>query len=116
LKPAEHYIINQPSHYRDILLSIVDVMKQTLPEATLEYKWGIPYFYYKRKPFCYLNASHKKQYVDVGFAKGFQLQNHLDHLIVDNGRNTIKSLRYISIESININVLTQVILEAEKLY
>lgn len=108
--------MDQPPHYRGILLCIIDVVKQTLPEATLEYKWGIPYFYYKRKPFCYLNASHKKQYVDVGFAKGFQLQNHLDHLIADNGRNTIKSLRYISIESININVLTQVILEAEKLY
>lgn len=63
-----------------------------------------------------MNASHKKQYVDVGFAKGFQLQNHLDHLIEDNGRNTIKSLRYYTLESIDIKVLTQVILEAEKLY
>ena len=63
-----------------------------------------------------MNASHKKQYVDVGFAKGFQLQNHLDHLIADNGRNTIKSLRYYSLESIDIKVLTQVILEAATLY
>lgn len=99
-----------------MLLCIIDVVKQSLPEAVLEYKWGIPYFYYKKKPFCYLNASHKKQYVDVGFAKGFQLQNHLTHLIADNGRNTIKSLRYTSLESIDIEVLTQVILEAKKLY
>lgn len=91
-------------------------MKQTLPEATLEYKWGIPYFYYKRKPFCYLNASHKKQFVDVGFAKGFRLHNNSQHLVADNGRNTVKSLRYTSLESIDIKVLTQVILEAATFY
>jgi phosphoserine aminotransferase len=54
--------------------------------------------------------------VDVGFAKGFQLKHHLEYLIADNGRNTIKSLRYTSMENIDVEVLTQVIKEAEKLY
>jgi hypothetical protein len=116
LKPAEQYILNQPPHYRDMLLCLVDVMKQTLPEATLEYKWAIPYFYYRKQPFCYLNVSHKKQFVDVGFAKGFQLKNHTKQLIADNGRNTVKSLRYTSIESIDIEVLIAVITEAATLY
>jgi hypothetical protein len=116
VKPTDRYLLNQPQHYRDILLCIVDVVQHTLPEATLEYKWGIPYFYYKKKPFCYLNASHKKQFVDVGFAKGFQLQNYSNHLVADNGRNTIKSLRYTALESIDIDVLRAVIQEAEKLY
>lgn len=99
-----------------MLLCLVDVMKQTLPEATLEYKWAIPYFYYRKQPFCYLNVSHKKQFVDVGFAKGFQLKNHTKQLIADNGRNTVKSLRYTSIESIDIEVLIAVITEAATLY
>lgn len=116
MKPTELYLLNQPEKYRDILLHIVAVVEHTLPEATLEYKWGIPYFYYKKKPFCYLNASHKKQFVDVGFAKGFQLRNHLTDLIADNGRNTIKSLRYYSLENINQQVLVEVIQEAKTLY
>ncbi|WP_395634357.1 DUF1801 domain-containing protein [Flavobacterium sp.] len=116
MKPAEQYILNQPPHYRDILLSIIDVMKQTLPEATLEYKWAIPYFYYRNQPFCYLNASHKKQFVDVGFAKGFQLQNNLHHLVADNGRNTVKSLRYTSLDAMDVEVLIAVIKEAATLY
>ena len=116
MKPTALYILQQPEKYRDILLHIIAVIEQTLPEATLEYKWGIPYFYYKKKPFCYLNASHKHEFVDVGFAKGFQLKSYQEHLIADKGRNTIKSLRYFSIEMIDNAVLIAVIQEAKKLY
>ncbi len=116
MKPTELYILNQPEKYRDILLHIIAVVEHTLPEATLEYKWGIPYFYYKKKPFCYLNASHKHRFVDVGFAKGFQLKNQQNHLIANNGRNTIKSLRYYSLEKINNEILVDVIQEAKTLY
>lgn len=116
MKPTELYILKQPQKYRDILLHIIAVVEHTLPEVTLEYKWGIPYFYYKKKPLCYLNASHKHQFVDVGFAKGFQLKNNQEHLIADNGRNTIKSLRYRSLDSIDNDVLVSVLQEVQKLY
>lgn len=116
MKPTELYILNQPEKYRDILLHIIAVVEHTLPEATLEYKWGIPYFYYKKKPFCYLNASHKNQFVDLGFAKGFQLKNQQQQLIADNSRNTIKSLRYYALETIDNNILVEVIEEAKTLY
>lgn len=116
MKPTELYILNQPQKYRDILLHIIAVVEHTLPEITLEYKWGIPYFYYNKKPFCYLNASHKHQFVDVGFARGFKLKNYQEHLIADNGRNTIKSLRYHSLDKIDNEVLVEVIKEAKHLY
>ena len=116
MKPADIYILNQPENYRNILFHIIAVVENTLPEVTLEYKWRIPYFYYKKKPLCYLNASHKHGFVDVGIAKGFQLKNNLKHLISDNGRNTIKSLRYFSLEEIDNQILIAVIEEAKSLY
>lgn len=116
MKPTDLYILNQPEPFRSILLHVVAVIEMQLPEVTLEYKWTVPYFYYKKKPFCYLNASHKHQFVDVGFAKGFHLKNNLEHLIADNGRNTVKSLRYKSLEEVNNDILILVILEASKLY
>lgn len=116
LKPTELYILNQPEKYRNILLHIIAVVEHTLPEVTLEYKWGIPYFYYKKKPFCYLNASHKHQFVDVGFAKGFQLKNNQEYLVADKGRNTIKSLRYSTLEKIDNAILISVIEESKTLY
>lgn len=116
MKPVGLYILNQPEHFRLILLHIIVVVKNTLPEVTLEYKWKIPYFYYKKKPFCYVNADHKHQFVDVGFAKGFYLKNNLHYLIADNDRNTVKSLRYKSSEVIDNEVLISVIREASKLF
>lgn len=116
MKPADLYILNQPDKYRDILLHIVSVIENTIPEVTLEYKWTVPYFYYKKKPLCYLNASHKHHFVDVGFAKGFQLKQNQQHLIADNGRNTVKSLRYYSLDEVDNEVLISVLKEAIILY
>jgi hypothetical protein len=116
VKPADLYLLNQPEPYRSMLLHIIAVIENTLPQVTLEYKWMVPYFYYKNKPFCYLNASHKHQFVDVGFAKGFHLKNNLEYLIADNGRNTVKSLRYKSLVAIDNKVLISVIGEAVSLY
>ena len=47
----------------------------------------MPYFYYKKRPLCYLNASQKYGFVDVGFAKGFQLKNNLDYLIAEDNKH-----------------------------
>ena len=116
MKPADLYILNQPENYRNILFHIIAVVENTLPEVTLEYKWRIPYFYYKKKPFCFLNVSQKRGYVDVAFNKGFQLKDNLDSLIAGDARNTFKSLRYFSLEEINNDVLISVIEEAKSLY
>lgn len=116
MKPADLYLLNQPDKYRDILLHIVSVIENTIPEVTLEYKWTVPYFYYKKKPFCYLNASHKHHFVDIGFAKGFQLKQNQQHLVADNGRNTVKSLRYYSLDEVDNEVLISVLKEVISLY
>jgi hypothetical protein len=114
MKPVDVYILNQPENYRSILLHLIAVVEHNLPEATLEYKWKIPFFYYKRKPFCFLNASHKGGYVDIAFSKGYQLKNNLDALIGEK-RNTYKSLRYFSLAEIDNETLASVIQEAKSL-
>lgn len=99
-----------------MLLHIIIIVEKAIPESTLEYKWTVPYFYYKKKPFCYLNANQKLGFIDVGFAKGFQLKTNQDSLVADNGRNTIKSLRYFSLDEIDNSILISVIKEAKLLY
>ena len=115
MKPQDVYILNQPENYRDMLLHIISVVEQTIPEVTLEYKWKIPFFYYKKRPFCFLNVSHKKKYVDVAFSKGFQLKVNLNFLMAGDGRTTYKSLRYTSLEEIDNAILIAVLNEAKHL-
>lgn len=116
MKPQDLYILNQPEKYRDILFHVVAVVEQVVPEATLEYKWKIPFFYLGKKPFCYLNASHKKQFVDVAFMKGFELKKNQQHLVADNGRSIVKSLRYSNLEEIDNEILISVLKEALLFY
>ena len=110
MKPTDLYILNQPENYRNILFHIIAVIQNTIPDVTLEYKWTVPYFYYKKKPLCYLNASHNH-----AFPRGFQLKNNQEHLIADKGRNTIKSLRYYSLTGIDNDILISVLEEAKSL-
>jgi hypothetical protein len=111
MKPTETYILSQPKKYQAMMLHVLSVMEQELSQSELLFKWGIPYVYYKKKPFCYLAPNHKKGYLDVGFAKGFELKRNQEVLVAEN-RNTVKSLRYFSIESIDNKVLIDVIKEA----
>lgn len=115
MKPTETYILSQPEKYQAMMLHVLAVLEQELSEYELLFKWGIPYLYYKKKPFCYLAPNHKKGYLDVGFAKGFEMKRNQEVLVAEN-RNTVKSLRYFSIESINNVVLIDVIKEAALLY
>lgn len=115
MKPTEDYILRQPEQYQIMMLHVISVIEKELITFELLFKWGIPYIYYKKKPFCYLAPNHKKGFLDVGFAKGFQLRRNQD-VLVDENRNTVKSLRYFAIEQIDNTVLLDVVNEAKLLY
>jgi hypothetical protein len=115
MRCTDEYIFRQPKHHQSILLHLISVFEREIPALELMFKWGIPYFYYRKKPFCYLAPNHKKRFVDLGFARGFQLKRNQDCLVSEK-RNTVKSLRYFSLESINNAVLEDVIQEARSLY
>jgi len=115
MKIIDEYILRQPEKYQSILLHLIAVFNRELPGVELMFKWGIPYFYYKKRTFCYLAPNHKKGFVDAGFARGFQLLNNQEYLVGEN-RNTVKSLRYFNLEEIDNAVLLSVIEEAKTLY
>lgn len=113
MNPAETYILKHPEPFRSIMLHLQGLVQSTVPEAVLLFKWRIPYFYLKgKKPLVYLHVS--RNYVDLGFAKGFQLQQHQEVLIGEK-RNTIKSLRYYTLEDIDEDVVKELLVEAKNL-
>lgn len=114
MKPAEAYILNQPEPFKSILLHLQILIKTSFPEVDLQFKWKIPFYYLDNKPFCYLNPSKKKGYVDVAFWVAAHLTKH-NELLISEGRKVIKSLRYKSIEDIDEEVLLTVLEEAHQL-
>ncbi|WP_299009041.1 DUF1801 domain-containing protein [uncultured Tenacibaculum sp.] len=113
MKPAEEYILKQPEPFKSVLLHLQVLIEGNFQNLELKYKWKIPVYYMNGKQLCYMNASYKKGFVDVGFwAKGI-LQD-FDAFLVSEGRAVVKSLRYSSIEEINEEILLQVIGEVAK--
>ncbi len=110
MKPAEEYILLQPEPYRSVLLHLQAVIELALPELQLLYKYKIPFYYLGKKPFLYLNASHKKQFVDVAFFRGYDLTLHQDQL-KGEGRTQVKSLQYKSLAEIDNTVLVDLLHE-----
>ncbi len=110
MNPAERYILEQEEPFRSILLHVQYVIEKTLPSAQMLYKYKIPFYYLDGKqPFCYLNQT--KGYVDIGFWHATHLTLHMEHLVSEK-RKHMKSLRYFSLEDIDEQVLTDILLEA----
>lgn len=115
MNPAEDYILNQPEPFRSMLMHLQSLIEYIIPEADLKYKYKIPFYYFNGKPLCFIAASIKKQYVDVGFWKGNQIQIHKEHHVIEN-RKMMISLRYKTLEEIDDTVFIDVIKEAKGLY
>ncbi len=111
MKPAEAYILNKEEPFKSILIQLQMIIEYSFPEVDLQFKWKLPFYYLKENPFCYLNASTKKGYVDVGFWASAHLEQYNEYLIAD-GRKVVKSLRYFSVEDINQEILISVLFEA----
>ena len=110
MNPAEEYIYNQPEPYRSILMHVQVIIAHTIPEVELKYKWRIPCFYVGKRPICYLNASHKKEFVDVAFWQSTYITKYTEHLVSEK-RKVVKSLRYKTLEDINDTVLIAILKE-----
>lgn len=115
MKPAELYILNQPEPFREIIIHLQQIIEQEIPEIELLFKWKLPYYYLNGKGICFINASLKRHYVDLAFNSGYQLENNTDYLIGEK-RNTFKSLRYATVESIDFDVIVSVLKEARTLH
>jgi hypothetical protein len=111
MKPAEEYILNQPQEYQEIIYYVCAVIEREEPRLQMLFKWKIPFYYLGKKPFCYINVSHKKKFVDMAFFYGNRLTKHQEFLTSEK-RTQIKSLRYYNLETIPDKVLKNVISEA----
>lgn len=115
MQPAHDYVMRQPEPFRALLMHCMATIEAVIPAVELRYRYAIPFYYYHDKPFCYLNARHKKGYVDLGFYRGYQLKSHQEVLVGTN-RTMVKSLQFTTIESLNQTVLEALLLEAKALY
>ena len=109
MNPAEEYILNQDEPFKSIFLYLQTVIEKTIPGLELKFKYKIPFYYLEGRPYCYLNQS--KDYVDLGFWNATHLTVHLEYMETA-GRKMMRSLRYKTLEDVDLKVLKEVLQDA----
>ena len=112
MNPAEEYILSKPEPWRSILLELQAIIKHTIPDVSEQYKWRLPFYSLNGKMFCFLNF--RKKFVDVGFVNGIYLEGSREVLIAGEKRKSLRSMRYHSLEEIDVEMLQKVLLEAQE--
>ncbi|WP_299767402.1 DUF1801 domain-containing protein [uncultured Dokdonia sp.] len=114
MNPAENYIVSKPEPWRTILMELQAIIKHTIPNIEEQYKWHLPFYKVDGKMCCFLNF--RKTFVDVGFINGIHIAIHKDHLVAGEKRKTLRSLRYYSLEDIDVAVLQDILHAAVALH
>ncbi|WP_159021441.1 DUF1801 domain-containing protein [Formosa sp. L2A11] len=91
MKPAEEHILNQPEPYQSIMLYVRSVIMKTLAVEE-KYSYKMPFYYYKKKPFVFLNVLKGTNYVDVVFMDGALLETKFPELQDCNKRKRVRSI------------------------
>jgi len=115
MNPSEDYILRQKEPYQSIMLHIRSVIFRTLTNVEEKYNYNIPFYHYKKKPFCYLNILKGTYCVDVAFVKGSLLKEEFPQLKDYNNRKYVRSLQFDSLESIDELLLVEVIKASSRL-
>lgn len=101
MNPAENHILNQKEPYKSIMLYVRSVILKTLPEIEEKYSYRLPFYYYNKKPFVYLNVLKGTEYVDIAFMQGAFLESNFPQLKDYNNRRKVRSIQVENIEDFN---------------
>jgi hypothetical protein len=73
--PIENFFAEQEEPARGCLLFLRTHLRNLNPLISEEWKYRMPFYYYKGKMFCYLWIHKKHKLPYIGFAEGWQLEH-----------------------------------------
>ncbi|MDG1476182.1 MAG: DUF1801 domain-containing protein [Vicingaceae bacterium] len=102
----DNYYLKQEEPYKSCLLVLKDIILGLDAEITPEWKYGLPFFYYKKKMFCYFWKDKKTQDPYIGICRG----NEIEHYLLEAGdRKRIKIFRVNPNEDIDVKSLKEIL-------
>ena len=75
LRDIDHFYLQKEEPVKSCLIALREIILRQDPEITEAWKYGMPFFCYKGKMFCYLWVHKTRKLPYVGFVEGKYL-NH----------------------------------------
>lgn len=94
MKPIDNYFLQKPESLRESMLFLRSYLSSFDSAITEEWKYSLPFYYYKNKMFCYLNIDKKSGHPYIGIVDGSKMdfpelvkgdRKRMKVLIVDPG-------------------------------
>ena len=109
LSAIEQFYENQEESTRECLLFLKNLIQNYNEHFTQEFKYGLPFFYYKGKGLCYFWKDKKTKLPYIGFMQGKWMTNPA---LVSDGRKQIRILNIDPKEDIDIELINELLIEA----
>jgi hypothetical protein len=113
LRPVDEYYLKLREPVKGCMELLRDFILQLDVQVSEEWKYKMPFYYYKGKMFCYLWMHKKYKQPYLGIVKGQQLHHPL---LLKEDRTQISILLFDPMEDIPLDTIGNILKEAMKLY
>jgi hypothetical protein len=113
LEELQNFYLDKKEPLKSCFLALRDIITSFDDNISEHWKYKLPFFYFKGKPFCYLWYNKKTNEPYIGVAKGLQINSPFLEL---GNRTHIKIMRINPCADIPIESVYEILREASKLY
>lgn len=109
----DHFFMQQSEPNKSCLLALKSIVLEHHADISSAWKYGMPFFYFKGRMFCYLWVHKKTGQPYLGFVEG----KHLNHpLLIQEKRARIKIMLFDANGDLPIETINSLLQEAISLY
>jgi len=113
LNAINNYYLQQEEPLKSFLLALRKIILDFDSDITEEWKYGMPFFYYKKKMFCYMWNHKKYKSPYLGIAEGYRI----DHpLLLAEDRKRMKIFLLDVDQDIPVESIYEVFIKARTFY
>lgn len=113
MKALDNFYFNQVEPARSTLTALKKIILLQDKEITNEWKYGMPFFCYKRKMFCYLWMHKKYEQPYIGIVEGKYFEQPF---LIQEKRSRMKIMLINPTEDLPITTITSILQQALNLY
>ena len=113
IKNLDNFYANQDEPIKSCLFALSEIILKQDEHITTALKYGMPFFMYKRKMFCYLWIDKKLHEPYLGIVEGILV----DHpLLIQGKRARMKTIQFSATKNIPIKTINSILTQTLDLY
>jgi len=113
MKQLDDFYLNQEEPIKGIFLALKEIILKQDQEITNTLKYGMPFFSYKGKMFCYLWIHKKLKQAYIGIVEGKHFE---ESFLIQENRSRMKIMMFDVNENLPLEQIEAVIQKAINLY